>query len=240
MILGLSTIVGLLTMLATPAIAQGTAVVAAQSAGCAATARVDGEYAGGSIVTVTITNTAATLATRWTANVTLAGGQSVMSAWNAIVATARTTSATHVTAVNEAYNGQLAPGASTAFGMQVTGTGPAPMASCVNDAVTGEPSVTLTEADNGKTITLRIGQTLGISLPAAYRPTAVSGPALVKALTRGGYPTGQPLFEVYRTGTAGSADVSTATDYACLHTTPRCALPQKLWQVHVDVVGIGG
>ncbi|RGA05294.1 hypothetical protein DI270_008755 [Microbispora triticiradicis] len=164
MTLGLSTIVGLLTMLATPAVAGGAAVAAAQPAGCAAT-----------------------------------------------------TSGTHV-----------------------TGTGPAPTASCVDDAITGEPSVTLTEADNGKTITLRIGQTLGISLPAAYRPTAVSAPALVKALTRGGYPTDQPLFEVYRTGTAGSADVSTMTDYACLHTTPRCALPQRLWRVHVDVVGIGG
>ncbi|MBP2708553.1 cellulose binding domain-containing protein [Microbispora sp. RL4-1S] len=240
MTLGLSTIVGLLTMLATSAIAGGTAVAAAQSAGCAATARVDAEYAGGSIVTVTITNTAATSATRWTANVTLAGGQSVTSAWNAVIATTRTTSATYVTAVNEAYNGQLAPGASTTFGMQVTGTGPTPTANCTNDTITGEPSVTLTEADNGKTITVRVGQTLGLSLPAAYRPAAVSGPALVKALTRGGYPTDQPLFEVYRTGTVGSADVSTVTDYACLHTTPRCALPQKLWQVHVDVVGIGG
>ncbi|GAA4194693.1 hypothetical protein [Microbispora amethystogenes] len=164
MTLGLSTIVGLLSMLATPAVAGGAAVAAAQAAGCAA----------------------------------------------------------------------------TTFGMQVTGTGPTPTASCVNDAITAEPSVTLTEADAGKTITLRVGQTLGISLPAAYRPTVVRGPALVKALTRGGYPTDQPLFEVYRTGTAGSADVSTATDYACLHTTPRCALPQKLWQVHIDVVGIGG
>lgn len=152
MISSLSTFVGLLIMLATPAIAGGPAVAAAQSAGCAATPAT-------------------------------------------------------------------------------------PTASCIDDAVTGEPSVTLTEADNGKTITLRIGQTLGISLPAAYRPTAVSGPALVKALTRGGYPTDQPLFEVYRTGTAGSADVRTMTDYACLHTTPRCALPQKSWQVHVDVVG---
>ncbi|HEY9524157.1 MAG TPA: cellulose binding domain-containing protein [Thermopolyspora sp.] len=240
MTLGLSTIVTLLSMLATPAIARGTAVAAAQSAGCAATARIDAEYAGGSIVTVTITNTAAAPATRWTANVTLADGQSVVSAWNAIIATAGTTSATYVTAVNAAYNGQLAPGASTTFGMQITGTGPTPTASCINDTITDEPSVTLTEADNGKTITLRMGQTLGISLPAAYRPTAVSGSALVKALTRGGYPTDQPLFEVYRTGTTGSADVSTMTDYACLHTAPWCALPQKLWQVHVDVVGIGG
>jgi hypothetical protein len=30
------------------------------------------------------------------------------------------------------------------------------------------------------------------------------------------------------------------TDYACLHTPPWCALPQRLWQVHVVVVGIGG
>ncbi|MEO3810970.1 cellulose binding domain-containing protein [Sphaerisporangium sp. B11E5] len=240
MTVGLSTIVGLLTMLATPAISGGTAVAAAGSAGCAATARVDGWSPEGSIVIVTITNTAANPATRWTANVTLGGGQSVTSAWNAIIATASTPSATYVTAVNAAHNGRLAPGASTTFGMRVTGTGPAPTASCVNDAITGEPSVTLTEADNGRTITLHVGQTLGISLPAAYRPTAVSGSALVKALTRGGYPTDQPLFEVYRTGTTGSADVSTMTDYACLHNPPWCALPQKPWRVHVTVVGIGG
>ncbi|KAA9381558.1 hypothetical protein F5972_01600 [Microbispora cellulosiformans] len=50
----------------------------------------------------------------------------------------------------------------------------------------------------------------------------------------------RPADHARHTGTAGSADVRTVTDYACLHTTPRCALPQKLWQVHIDVVGIGG
>lgn len=233
---GLSAI-GLLTMLVAPASAGGAV---APSAGCAATVRVDAEYAGGSVVTVTITNTSAAPATRWTAYVTLAGGQSVASAWNAVIASAGTANAIYVTAVNTAYNGQLAPGASTTFGMQIAGAGPAPTASCVNDAVTGEPSVVLTEADNGRTITLRVGQSLGVSLPAAYRPTGVSGAALSKVLTRGGFPTDLPLFEVYRAAASGSADVSTLTDYACLHTVPRCAVPQKSWRVHVDVVGIGG
>jgi hypothetical protein len=46
--------------------------------------------------------------------------------------------------------------------------------------------------------------------------------------------------ERYRTGDVGSVDISSITDFDRLHTVPRCALPQALWRVHVNVVGIGG
>jgi cellulose binding protein with CBM2 domain len=241
---------GLLIAAATaPVVAGGTAVAAAEPAGCSATARIDSQWgtgtSGGQIVTVTITNTASTTATRWTASWTLASGQSVASAWNATV----TTSGTTVTAVNAAYNGSLAPGASTSFGMQLSGVASAPVLSCANDAsVPVSPSasqssgadVTVTEADNLTTITVFVGQSVGISLGPDFRPTTVSGPALVLASTSGGYPTGQPLVELYRAHDAGSVDVSTTTDFACLHTTPRCARPITLWRVHINVVGVGG
>jgi hypothetical protein len=212
--------------------------------GCRATARVDSQWGagttGGQIVTVTVTNTSPASGTRWTVGWTLGAGQRVVSAWNATVSTTGTT----VTAVNAAHNGVLAPSASTTFGAYLSGVAPAPVLSCGNDAVTPPtsgpgttpPDVTVTQADNQRTVTLLVGQTLGVALGSDFRPPTLSGTGLEQLSSSGGYPTGQPLAASYRAVAAGSVDLATSTDHACLHTPPRCALPIALWTLHVDIV----
>ncbi len=237
---------GLLTVLAmTPALAGGgTATLAG---GCNATARIDSQWGsgatGGEIVNVTVTNTSATAATQWSVTGTLGSGQRITSAWNAVVNTTGST----VTATNAGYNGHLALGGSTSFGMQLSGVAPAPALSCTNDATGPTASVsptdqapgtdvTVTQADNQRTITLIVGQTLGVSLGADFVPPTVSGPALTKVSTSGGFPTGQPLNAVYRADRVGSAELNSYTDYPCRHTSPPCALPSQTWTLHVNVV----
>jgi hypothetical protein len=247
MTLGMSAVAGagLLIALATaPAIAGSAPAAAGAAGGCSASAHVDSQWATGQIVTVTITNTGTTAATIWTASFTLASGQSLASAWNAAV----TTSGGAVTAANMPYNGGVAPGSSTSFGMQLNGVAAAPAVSCTNDAsVPVSPSagqssqssgadITVTEADNQRTVVLTVGQTLRVTLPANYHPTTASNSGLVRISSSGGFPTGQPLDELYRAATQGSVDLSTLTDDPCLHTTPRCAIPQKLWTVHVTIL----
>jgi hypothetical protein len=227
----------------TSAVAGAPAAGLADS-GCRATARIDSQWgtgsSGGQIVAVTITNTSATTATKWTVTWALGAGQRVVSAWNATVSTAGST----VTAVNAPHNGALAPAASTTFGAQLSGVAPAPALSCANDTSTPPTSspppngadVTVTQADNQRSVTLLVGQTLAVALGSDFVTPTVSGPALERLSTSGGYSTGQPLAALYRAVTTGSVDITTHTDYACLHTSPPCALPTTLWRLHVDIV----
>jgi hypothetical protein len=96
-------------------------------------------------------------------------------------------------------------------------------------------TVTVTEADSGATIGLRVGDILVVSLGQDYRPTRHSGPALRLSRLSGGFPTGQPLLARYYAAQLGVVDVDTMTDYACLHTTPTCGIPQRQWILHVNV-----
>jgi hypothetical protein len=101
--------------------------------------------------------------------------------------------------------------------------------------VSSAATVTVTETDSGSTIGLRVGDTLVVSLGRDYRPTRQSGPALQLRRLSGGFPTGQPLLARYRAVQPDEVDVNTMTDYACLHTTPACGLPQRQWILHVHV-----
>ncbi len=227
-----------------PAIA-GSSPAAAAQVGCTATAHIDSQWgsgpSGGEIVSFTVANTSAGAATRWTVTWTLGSGQSVSSAWNAAV----TVSGTTATAVNAPYNGTLAAGASTTFGLQLAGTGPVPTPLCTNDApgpassspAPGGSDVNLGVADSQSSVTLRIGETLGVTLTSAYKPLTVSGAALTQLSTSGGYPTGQPLVAQFRAVTPGTVTVSTVTDDPCFHTSPPCARPVALWTVQVTVLG---
>jgi hypothetical protein len=94
---------------------------------------------------------------------------------------------------------------------------------------------TLTEADAGTTIVLKVGESVEVSLGAEYTPPSSDGPAVMRTSTSGGYPTGRPVRATFRAVQRGNADISSSTDYACLHVTPSCALPQQLWSVHVTV-----
>jgi hypothetical protein len=230
-----------------PAVAGGAPATAPlPGAGCSAIARVETQWGsgatGGQIVTVTVANTSAATTTKWTVAWTLGAGQRVVSAWNAAV----TTSNGEATAVNASYNGVLAPSASTTFGMQLSGIASTPVLSCDNGATTptssappGGPDVTVTQADSQRTVTLLVGQTLGVSLGAEFLTPAISGAAVVRVSSSGGYPTGQPLAALYRAVAPGSVDITTHSDYACLHSSPPCAVPIALWTLHVNVLSGG-
>jgi hypothetical protein len=228
---------GLLIIAAVAAVAT-TGTADAATGDCAAAARVDSQWgsgaSGGQIVTVTVTNTAATGATTWSVAWTLGAGQSLVSAWNATVSV----SAAAATATNASFNGSLAPGASTSFGMQLAGVAPAPTLTCTNNVVPAGSTITVTERDTQTTVTMVVGQTLVVSLGKDYRPVTLTGTALTLVSTTGGYPTGQPLRATYRAAAPGTVDLRTMTDYPCLHTTPRCALPQLQWTLRVNVAGL--
>jgi Cellulose binding domain len=227
--------------------AVGSASADTGAGGCQATARIDSHWGSGStageVVTVTVANTAATTATTWSVTWAMADGQRIVSSWNAVVST----SGHAATAVNAAWNGRLAPGASTTFGLQLAGTDTAPVLSCGNDATRptsspassstppGSGDVNVTEADTQTTVDLVVGQTLGVSLPANYRPFTSTNAAVTLLSTSGGYPTGQPLKELFKAVGNGSLVLSTQTDDPCQHATPPCGMPVHQWTIHVNV-----
>ncbi|MEV4345870.1 cellulose binding domain-containing protein [Actinoplanes sp. NPDC049596] len=79
---------------------------------------------------VTVTNTGSTALNGWTLGFTLPSGQTITGSWNA----ALTGASGAITARNNAYNGTLAPNASTSFGFQAThaGNSSAPAAFTLN------------------------------------------------------------------------------------------------------------
>lgn len=226
--------IGAVLMAVAPASANAaTTSTTGATGGCGVAAQVMSQWGTGANVQVTVLNTAAVPSSRWTVTWTLPATQRVVSGWGAVIMSTPVVSDTTVTATNLPYNGTLAPGASTSFGVQLAGTGPVPVMSCASDAVA---AVTLTESDNLTSITVHVGQTIAVQIGADYRPLTVGGTAVQQLSTAGGYPTGQPLLATLSAVAPGAADLTTVTDYACLHTVPRCARPQMLWTVHVDVV----
>jgi len=90
--------------------------------------------------------------------------------------------------------------------------------------------------DAGMTVELRVGESIRVELDANYVPaTAHPDGFLERTSVTGGYPTGRPMVAVFRAIAAGRADIESSTDYACLHGTPSCMLPQQLWMIHVVV-----
>lgn len=110
---------------ATFAVALAAAVVAATvvapPAASAATATFvrTASWETGYEAKFTVTNDTSTTINSWNVQFDLPSGSSVGSFWDARL----TTSGQHVTAVNQSWNGTLAPGASTTFGFVVAGTG---------------------------------------------------------------------------------------------------------------------
>ena len=84
-------------------------------------------------------------------------------------------------------------------------------------------------------MTLRVGETFNVTLPTEYDPATSSDADVVRTSVAGGYPSGQTMRATFRAAQRGRADVTSETDYACLHTTPRCAVAQRIWVVHVNV-----
>jgi len=245
---GLVTVVALLTALgaarsdAAPLDAAPAAgpTPGATVPGCSAVATIQTSWApgtqwAGESMLVTVRNTSARRSTRWAATWTPAAGQQVMHIWGAQLSASGAT----LTAVNLTFNGTLEPGATALFGMNLTGTDPAPTVTCSSDTDTppvGDVGWTGTVADSGKTMLFTLGDTFAVTLPADYRPLTVTGSALALVSSTGGYPTGQPLKAILRAVGTGAAELSTQSDYACLHTSPACARPVVQWLLHVQVL----
>jgi endoglucanase len=84
-----------------------------------ATLHVDNDWGAGFTATVTVTNTSTRATTAWRVTWAFPGNQTITNSWNAQV----TQTGASVTANNLSYNGSLAPGASTMFGMQASYSG---------------------------------------------------------------------------------------------------------------------
>jgi endo-1,4-beta-xylanase len=85
--------------------------------GCTAAYSVTNSWPGGFQASVTVANAGSSALNGWSVNFTLASGQSITSLWNGV----NSGSSGAVTVKNAAYNGSIAPGASTTFGF--TGNG---------------------------------------------------------------------------------------------------------------------
>ena len=89
---------------------------------CTATVSTVSAWTGGYQLSVEVTNSGTAATGSWRTAVALPGTDTLASSWNAVTTSAGQT----VTGVNESYNGQLAPGAATSWGMTVDGSGPPP------------------------------------------------------------------------------------------------------------------
>jgi hypothetical protein len=97
-------------------------------------------------------------------------------------------------------------------------------------------ALAVTEADGGARVRLRTGQELHVHLGEDYGPVSVTGAGVLRLVTRtGGYPSGQPLAAILVAVGAGRTTLSSSTEYSCLHATPPCGLPQRVWTLSVTV-----
>ncbi len=86
--------------------------------GCSATYKVTGQWSGGFQGEVTVQNTGTTATASWTVSWTFPNGQTITQLWGGISSVSGTTQ----TVKNEAWNGVLAPNATTTFGFLGTWT----------------------------------------------------------------------------------------------------------------------
>ncbi|TDC63475.1 endoglucanase [Micromonospora sp. KC207] len=103
-----------------PYMIGGPARTADQSS-CSATTTIDNRYPGGFVATVTVRATGSAPVQGWHVSWRWPGDERIQTAWNGVV---QTTGA-DVVVGNAPYNGTLAPGASTTFGMMVRSSGTA-------------------------------------------------------------------------------------------------------------------
>lgn len=96
-------------------------------------------------------------------------------------------------------------------------------------------SRTLVESDSGATIRLKVGEIVKVSLPSEYDTPNAQSDVMTRVSSTGGYPSGKPLEATFRAEGVGRTDITSSTDYACLHAQPMCMIPQREWIVHVVV-----
>jgi len=99
--------------------------------------------------------------------------------------------------------------------------------------------VTVTVADSGTTVHLRIGQRLRIVLDGGgmlwHQPATPERATLRLAEASGGYPSASPAVAVFVAIRSGAVPVTSATDHPCLHASPPCKIAQRVWSIRVLV-----
>lgn len=99
--------------------------------------------------------------------------------------------------------------------------------------------VRLTEADSGRTLTVQMGTKIHLELhPTAgsYDPPQVDRPGVLREdAHHGGYPQSTTAFADFTAIATGTATITSQTDMACLHTTPRCLPPQRGFSLAIAV-----
>jgi endo-1,4-beta-xylanase len=93
---------------------------------CSATFAIANSWGTGFQATITVTNTGTSSTAGWTVTWTWPGSQSIANSWNATL----TSSGTAVTARSMSYNGVIAAGGNTTFGLQVNGSSATPTLTC--------------------------------------------------------------------------------------------------------------
>jgi hypothetical protein len=94
------------------------------------------------------------------------------------------------------------------------------------------PGVTLLEArDNGRTVTVRVGEVVAVYLGCSYLVPQGGGPLFRQSAARG--------HGSFRAEAVGTVDVTDQTDLACFHAAQPCAQPSALWRATVQVVAAG-
>jgi len=98
----------------------------------------------------------------------------------------------------------------------------------------------LHESDSGRTIHVARGDVIKVRLPGGsmggyHRPRTSDGSVVDRTNAAGGYPSDDTARARFVARHRGTADLTSYTDYQCLHTEPRCLPPQRQWTVHVDV-----
>lgn len=98
----------------------------------------------------------------------------------------------------------------------------------------------LHESDAGRTIHVARGDVIKVRLPGGsmggyHRPRTSDGDIVQRTNASGGYPSDDKARARFVARHRGTADLTSYTDYTCLHTDPRCLPPQREWTVHVIV-----
>jgi anti-sigma factor RsiW len=138
-----------------------------------------------------------------------------------------------------ATGGAVTVGVPTAGGMTATlvpvTSSPSPAGLPTSGAAI--PAGSVTRADNGKTFQLTVGQqiTVVLSAPPMWDQPTAQGSALIRVSASGGYPGTTPAQAVFRAAAPGTAQVTSASDMQCLHTTPRCLPAVQIWSISLVV-----
>ncbi len=160
-------------LLVATGLSAAVAPQASAAAGCTATYANQSEWSGGFVAAVTVTNSGSTALTAWTVTWTFGGDQKVTSGWSS----SQVQSLEYVTASNLSYNGSVAVGSSTSFGLQGTwsASDAAPTGVTCTPAATVTPAIVTTT--NSAQVMQGFTDSFGVALsqaPAANVTVAVA------------------------------------------------------------------